>query len=226
MGDGKTLWPDPREMEIIEKINRVHKWYSPGTIILVPDDMNGKIYMDYSPFPNTLRALQDTINEERLTKNKKTTENTWNFIKGIHHEKVVIWNPELLAWAAYDEKGKLVNWGPGLGGADSCEGKVGSCRTPSGIFEALQQKGVGHRSDLYPTGCKGAECSWMPYAVKVREDGLSMHGSKWFIGRHASHGCVRLFTADAKWLNKKFFDYKTKDKKGTTIIFLPYPKNK
>lgn len=218
-GQGKDFWPDPRELEIVEKINRIHKWYFPGTVMLVPDDMTGKTYMDFSPFPKKPENLPKKF-FSFFEKNKTDVPFIY-IILG----KFVVWDPELLAWAAY-KNGWLVNWGPGLGGADSCEGKVGSCRTPSGIFEALKKKGVNHRSDLYPRGCKGEDCSWMPHSIKVQEDGLSMHGSKWFIGKHASHGCVRLFTADAKWLNQKFFDYKTKERHGTKVIFLPYPKKR
>lgn len=218
---GNLTWPDPRELEIVEKINRVHKWLSPGATMLVPDDMNGKTYMNFSDFPKTLKEFKNNT-DSYLELNGDWKKSTDLLDKISDNEKVVIWAPELLAWAAY-KNGKLINWGPGLGGADRCKDKAGLCRTPSGIFEALIKKGYNHHSDLYPKGCKGKDCSWMPYAVRVREDGLSMHGSKWFIGHHASHGCVRLFTKDAKWLNQKFFDYKTKDRSGTKVIFLPYP---
>jgi len=215
----EMIWTDARESEIVKKINRVHKWLQPGSLILIPDNMAGKTYMDFSPFPKTFNEFRYNLPNYISS---KFLEQSNAYLKEIlSEEKIVIWVPEMLAWAAY-EKGKLINWGPALGGANRCEGKAGSCKTPSGIFEALEQKGVGHHSDLYPRGCKGKDCSWMPYSVKVRGDGLSMHGSKWFIGRHASHGCVRLFTKDAKWLNQKFFDYKTKKNKGTKIVLLPY----
>jgi lipoprotein-anchoring transpeptidase ErfK/SrfK len=33
--------------------------------------------------------------------------------------------------------------------------------------------------------------------------GFAMHGSV-LPGKNASHGCVRMFTSDAAWLNKSF----------------------
>lgn len=203
---GAKTWPDRRELYIIRKINRINKWLNPERTLLVPNDMEGKTYMDYSPFP------------------KYAAELPKKFAVLIPKEKFVVWDPAILAWAAYDAKGELANWGPGLGGKAYCPDIKRRCRTPAGIFEALVGKGYKYWSNLYPPGCKSEECSWMPYYVRVREDGLGMHGSKWFIGQHASHGCVRLFTDDAKWLNEKFFDYKTKKRPGTKVIFLPYPK--
>lgn len=206
---GAKTWPDPRELDIIRKINRIRKWLNPEKTLLVPDDMKGKTYRDFSPFPKEAKNLPEKF---------------FKFIGALPPEKFVVWDPAILAWAAYDAEGNLANWGPGLGGKAYCPDVKKWCRTPAGVFEALARKGYKYWSNLYPPGCKSIECSWMPHYVRVREDGLGMHGSKWFVGEHASHGCVRLFTEDAKWLNQKFFDYKTKHRPGTKVIFLPYPK--
>lgn len=193
-----NLWPDKREQTIVKKLNRLHVWLVRGTILAVPNGMNGKTHMDFAPFPKAINA---------------------------GNEKLFVFDPKILAWAAYDAIGNLVNWGPALGGKKYCEDTGRSCRTPPGAYEALAKRGFGYRSTLYPIGCKNEECSWMPYYIKVRKDGLGIHGSKWFIGRHTSHGCVRLFIEDARWLNKFFIDTATKEKRGTKIIFRSYPKN-
>lgn len=219
---GAKTWPLPRELTIIRKINRIRKWLNPEKTLLVPNDMKNKTYMDFSPFPKILKELKDNLMMRTFADGRNIFSDTIKKIPA--DEKVFIWNPGLLAWAAYDVNGNLANWGPGLGGKAYCPDIKRACRTPAGIFEALARKGYKYWSNLYPPGCKSAECSWMPYYVRVREDGLGLHGSKWFVGQHASHGCVRLFTEDAKWLNQKFFDYKIKDRPGTKIIFLPYPK--
>ena len=223
----ESLWPDSRERDIVKKLNRLHNWLFPGTTLAVPDDMNGKTHMDFSPFPKRLEDFSARVlNLLGAVPMPYYIESLGVSYKPIPQlkEKLYIFNPALLAWAVYDASDKLINWGPGLGGKDYCPDIDKKCRTPSGIFEAMAKHGYNYRSNLYPPGCTGEECSWMPYAIKVREDGLSMHGAKWFIGHHASHGCVRLFTADAKWLNQKFVDIKTKEKNGTKVIFLPYPK--
>jgi lipoprotein-anchoring transpeptidase ErfK/SrfK len=47
--------------------------------------------------------------------------------------------------------------------------------------------------------------------------GYAFHGSPKVPGQNASHGCVRIFTDDAKWLNENFVEI------GTTVIINPYP---
>jgi len=191
----QDIWPDKRERLIIKKINRLNMWLVPGITIVVPKKMTGKTYMDFLPIPKKINTT----------------------------EKVFIWYPKKLAWGAYDKKGNLLNWGPGLGGIKKCKKEKRSCKTPAGIFQVLAKGTYYSRSASYPANCKGIKCSWMPYYVKVTYDGVGIHGAKYFIGRHDSHGCVRLFISDARWLHKNFFTYiKDNDKKGTKVVFLPY----
>ncbi len=51
----------------------------------------------------------------------------------------------------------------------------------------------------------------MPYCMHF-SGGYALHGSPTVPGYNASHGCVRLFTEDAKWLNQHFVDI------GSTVI--------
>lgn len=98
------------------------------------------------------------------------------------------------AWAAYDPNGTLVNWGPISGGKSSS--------TITGTFTFYRKQGGGCVSSKYPIPRGGAP---MPYCMHFK-GGYAMHGSPTVPGFHASHGCVRLFTDDAKWLNQNFVD--------------------
>ena len=99
-----------------------------------------------------------------------------------------------LAWAAYDPEGTLVRWGPISGGKRSS--------TITGTYTFYRKQGGGCVSSKYPIPRGGAP---MPYCMHFK-GGYAMHGSPTVPGFHASHGCVRMFTDDAKWLNQNFVD--------------------
>lgn len=107
-----------------------------------------------------------------------------------------------LAWGAYDEQGNLVNWGPISGGKNYCPDTRRGCKTITGTYTFYRKQGAGCVSSRYPIPKGGAP---MPYCMHF-EGGYAMHGSPTVPGYHASHGCVRLFTEDAKWLNHFFVD--------------------
>lgn len=111
-----------------------------------------------------------------------------------------------LAWGAYTPQGKLVNWGPISGGKKYCADVGRSCRTPFGSFSVYRVQGAGCKSSKYPLPRGGAP---MPYCMHFK-GGFAMHGSPTVPGYNASHGCVRLFTEDAKWLNHNFVNIGTK----------------
>lgn len=98
------------------------------------------------------------------------------------------------AWAAYDPDGTLVKWGPISGGK--------SYSTIKGTFTFYRKQGSGCVSSKYPIPRGGAP---MPFCMHFK-GGYAMHGSPSVPGYHASHGCVRLFTDDAQWLNQNFVD--------------------
>jgi lipoprotein-anchoring transpeptidase ErfK/SrfK len=60
----------------------------------------------------------------------------------------------------------------------------------------------------------------MPYYMPFYTSDYGFHGSPNVPGKHASHGCVRMFTSDAKWMNRNFAE------KGTRVIIRPYPDQK
>lgn len=115
-------------------------------------------------------------------------------------KKVIIVNFSKLAFAAYDVDGNLEHWGPISGGKGYCPDVRRKCNSPRGNFAIYTKQGSGCYSTKYPVGRGGAP---MPYCMFFH-GGFALHGSREVPGYHASHGCVRMFTTDAKWLNQEF----------------------
>jgi L,D-transpeptidase ErfK/SrfK len=114
-----------------------------------------------------------------------------------------------LAWGAYNSEGKLVNWGPVSGGKSYCPDLKQDCGTALGTYTIYERKGAGCVSSKFPIGKGGAP---MPYCMFFT-GGYAIHGSNTVPGYNASHGCVRVFTSDARWLNEQFVDMP-----GTRVI--------
>ncbi len=70
----------------------------------------------------------------------------------------------------------------------------------TGIFHFFSKENEKCRSNVFPIGKGGAK---MPYCMYFHK-GFALHGSDDMPGVRASHGCVRLFTRDALWLNHEF----------------------
>lgn len=168
------LWPNDTEREIIMKVNRLNIKLKQGMVIAVPNDLANKTFMDFSPYPKETDSL---------------------------NEKFLIFDPKLLAWAAYDAEGKLVRWGPASGGKPGYH-------TPAREFRIFKKAGPKCRSSKYDAP--------MPWAMFFHKAGYAFHGSPNVPGKNASHGCVRLFNEDAEWLNKNFIEV------GTKVIIRPY----
>ena len=135
------------------------------------------------------------------------------------HEKQVIIDQDKLAWGAYDMQGQLISWGPISSGRDKCPDSPRSCRTMPGIFRVFSKENERCKSDVYPIGKGGAR---MPFCMYFHK-GFAMHGSDDIPGFRASHGCVRLFVRDAKWLNEHFVDISTEGNgySGTKVVVRP-----
>lgn len=121
-------------------------------------------------------------------------------------KKLVLVNLGRQAFAAYNPDGRLVHWGPISGGRDWCEDVGRPCRTAIGTHKFFRKQGASCQSSKFPIETNGG--APMPYCMHYF-GGYALHGST-LPGYHASHGCVRLFYDDAKWLNKHFIDIGTK----------------
>lgn len=188
----EKFWPDARERGLIMKLNRNNIILKSGMPVVIPKDLK-KSLMDFSPYPRKIPATG---------------------------EKFVIFDPALLAWGAYDKDGNLVRWGPALGGADWCYDTHRKCRTVTGENFRIEVKGnQNSRSGAYPVGCGSARkpCARMPWVMYFYLRRYGLHGSDTMVGWNASHGCVRMFTDDAEWMNKQFVEI------GTKVIVRPYP---
>ena len=100
---------------------------------------------------------------------------------------------------------KLVNWGPAAGGKNYCPDVKRACKTKRGKFFVYHTRGANCKSSKYPvaTRWKKAGGAPMPYCMFFHR-GYAMHGSANVPGRHASHGCVRMYPEDAEWLHEQF----------------------
>jgi hypothetical protein len=127
-------------------------------------------------------------------------------------EKTIIIDQNKLAWVAYDANGKQVHWGPISSGKDFCPDIGRPCRTITGVFRFFNKENSQCRSRTFG----GAR---MPYCMFFYK-GFAMHGSNDIPGRRASHGCIRMFTRDAQWLNHQFVELSHNENgwKGTKVI--------
>ena len=117
-------------------------------------------------------------------------------------------------WAAYDTQGELVKSGKVSGGKGYCPDINKKCRTATGTFKVYEKRGASCKSKIFPVGKGGAP---MPYCMFFH-GGFAMHGSNAVPNYNASHGCVRMTPADAKWLNQNFVTV------GSTRVNVTYDK--
>ncbi|OGO94061.1 MAG: endopeptidase IV [Coxiella sp. RIFCSPHIGHO2_12_FULL_44_14] len=131
------------------------------------------------------------------------------------NDKIIIVDQNLLAWGAYNADGDLVKWGPISSGKDYCPDVHRACKTITGVYYVFHKKDKKCRSNIFPVGRGG---SIMPFCMFFFK-GYALHGSNEVYGFRDSHGCVRLFTEDAEWLNKDFVDPATKEGYvGTKVV--------
>ncbi|MCD6045384.1 MAG: hypothetical protein K0R48_547 [Gammaproteobacteria bacterium] len=129
------------------------------------------------------------------------------------NQNTIIVDPKLLAFGAYDTDGTLVHWGPISAGQNYCSDVKRRCHTITGTYTIYTKQGAGCKSTKYPLGKGGAP---MPYCMFFHK-GFALHGSPTVPGYNASHGCVRLYKDDAKWLNTQFVNVGS-----TQVIIKPY----
>lgn len=186
-----SLFPNPEEQDIVRRVNRMNTHLKPGMIIAVPKNIDRLTIYDVSPFPRYIES---------------------------NGEKTVYISQEKLAWGAYDESGELIWWGPISSGLGRCPGVIGGCTTPTGAFRVIRKQDIDCISTAFPRRADGNNGgAEMPYCMHFFM-GYALHGSSEVPGYRASHGCIRLFTEDARWLNEEFIDIPGDGMPGTRVV--------
>lgn len=175
-----SLFPDFQQREEVMRLNRTNVALMYRNWIVYPKDFTKTTYMDMSPLPQHLNT---------------------------EGRKEVYIDLDKFAFGAYDAKGNLVYWGPESSGEAKCPDTDASCATPIGAYTVFRKEGEDCASNEYPLETHGG--APMPYCMYFH-GGVAMHTStlSGFINRSA--GCVRLFNADAEWLNQTFVDVGTR----------------
>ena len=189
-----NLFPDPEERDMVRRINRMNISLRPGMTIAVPKNIDRLTIYDVSPFPRYIES---------------------------GGEKTIYVSQKKLAWAAYDQDGELLWWGPISSGIEKCPGVIGGCSTPTGSFRIIRKQDVECVSTVFPRRSNGNDGgALMPYCMHFYM-GYALHGSYDVPGYSASHGCVRMFIEDARWLNEEFIDLPGEGMKGTRVVIDP-----
>ena len=129
-------------------------------------------------------------------------------------QKVVVIDPRVHAWGAYDSSGNLIKSGLATAGSNWCPDLGRPCRTSSGSFRIQSRGAADCKSKIFPMPTGAAP---MPYCM-LFHGGQTMHGVSEgeVVEGNISHGCVRLHVADAEWLRFNFVDV------GTKVEVKPY----
>lgn len=187
----ESLFPNVEELDIVRRVNRMNIPLRTGMVIAIPKNLERLTIYDVSPFPRYIDS---------------------------EGEKIIFVSQQKLAWGAYDDKGELVWWGPLSSGSGRCKGIEGNCVTPSGSFRIIRKQDISCVSTAFPRHADGFNGgAEMPYCMHFLR-GVALHGSDTVPGYRASHGCVRLFIEDARWLNEEFIELPGMGEKGTRVI--------
>ncbi len=186
-----SLFPNEEERDIVKRVNRMNITLRSGMTIAVPKNIDRLTIYDVSPFPRYIES---------------------------DGEKTIYVSQEKLAWGAYDDKGELLWWGPLSSGSGHCRGLDGTCITPSGSFRVIRKQDIDCISTAFPLRSDGESGgAEMPYCMHFFR-GYALHGSDTVPGYRASHGCVRIFVEDARWLNEEFVDLPGGGGRGTRVV--------
>lgn len=150
-----------------------------------------------------LMFIQQTIYAEDVFNKQPTL---------LAYQNTFVFNPRTHSWSAINQHGKVIRAGRASGGRNYCPDIHRSCRTPTGTYTIVSKGGPECRSSRYPVGRGGAE---MPYCMFFSHY-YAIHGSYDVPPYNASHGCIRVFPSEARWLNHNFM------KIGTRVIVKPY----
>lgn len=129
-------------------------------------------------------------------------------------QRVVVVDPKVHTWGAYDSDGSLVKAGIATAGGNWCPDIGRPCRTNTGTFR-VNSLGDGQCiSRIYPKPHGGG---LMPYCMYF-SGGQALHGSpdSTVVEDNISHGCVRMRIQDAEWMRYNFVSI------GTKVVVKPY----
>lgn len=173
----ENMFPTEQSRDIVMRVNRMNISLQAGMTIAVPKQLDQITIYDVSPFPRYIEPSG---------------------------EKIIYVSQKDLAWAAYNEEGELVWWGPISTGSGHCRSPDGTCLTPAGSFRVIRKQDIECISTVFPVRADGNNGgALMPYCMHFLR-GYALHGSDVVPGYRASHGCVRMFIEDARWLNEEF----------------------
>lgn len=133
-------------------------------------------------------------------------------------KRMVLVDPNVHAWGAYEKDGQLVRAGIVTAGGSTCPPDADpgekDCRTGIGTFHITSIRGEDCYSKKYPRPNGGG---LMPYCMYFNK-GQAMHGSPddIVVEGNISHGCVRMRIPDAEWMTTQFA------RVGTPVKVLPY----
>lgn len=170
----EKLFSDEAQRDLVMRINRINTRLYAGMQIAIPKSTSANI---------------NIMDYSPLP--KKITASG---------EKTIIVSISNLAFGAYNDDGTLEKWGPVSTARGYCPDIGHGCHTATGKFHIYLKEGAGCVSSKFPVGRGGAP---MPYCMFFH-GGYALHGSYEVPGYNASHGCVRMFVNDAKWLNQEF----------------------
>ncbi len=185
----EKLFPDPDQRDLVRRLNRTNQPLIPGKKIAVPKNLDSVTLLDLAPFERTI----DT-----------------------QGKKLILVDLKKLAWAAYDQSGNMLHWGPVSGGRGDCPDTPEPCVTIEGVFSVFEKKDKSCLSKSFPVDRGGG--APMPFCMFF-SDGFALHGAAEVPGYNASHGCVRMYKEDAEWLNHEFVELPQGDfDRGTEVI--------
>ncbi|WP_370637234.1 MULTISPECIES: L,D-transpeptidase [Legionella] len=186
-----SLFPNEESRDLVRRINRMNIRLRTGMVIAIPKNLDRITIYDVSPFPRYIES---------------------------DGEKTIYISQKKLAWGAYDEDGELLWWGPISSGNPHCHGVYGGCSTPTGSFRVIRKQDIDCISTAFPRRADGNNGgAEMPYCMHFFR-GYALHGSNTVPGYPDSHGCIRMFTEDARWLNEEFVSVPEDGERGTRVV--------
>ena len=175
------VFPQAKVRTMMMRLNRMNSALFYRNWLLVPVNWHGLHDWDFSPMP---------------------------LYRNTAHVKEVVVDLKKHAFGAYNAQGQLVSWGPIASGRAVCPVRTHrSCATRPGSFAVFKKRGVSCYSRTYPLKTKGG--APMPYCMFF-DGGRALHASRLMGFVNQSRGCVGMFVEDAKWLNEKFVEMRTK----------------